>query len=211
MQENGVAITSSGVIHLLDPKEEEVNIADIVDCLSQIPRFNGHGNKFWSVAQHSVLVSKIVEDFTAASFGALSRKATLEGLIHDAAEAYLGDIIGPLRKAEDGPISNVKLNTIEDFILNIVRLKLGLPGFPDDATRKAVESADKIALAIEVKNLFDRDPKDFGLPGVDEKLYESVDESDMAFSSFLDKPAGDYTDVGVDIRLDFLKRLALLL
>ena len=41
----------------LDPREEDVDINDIVHSLSQQARFNGHSVKFYSIAQHSTLVS----------------------------------------------------------------------------------------------------------------------------------------------------------
>jgi uncharacterized protein len=69
----------------LDPREEEVHLDDIVHALSHVCRFGGHCLFHYSVAQHSVLVAKDAEH-------------KLEALLHDAAEAYLGDIIRPLKK-----------------------------------------------------------------------------------------------------------------
>src|SRR4030043_1424578 len=71
----------------LDPKPEEVDIKDIAHSLAFQCRFNGHTIPFYSIAQHSVLVSKIVPPEQA-----------LAGLFHDAAEAYTGDIVAPLKK-----------------------------------------------------------------------------------------------------------------
>lgn len=64
-----------------------VCLDDIAHALAQIPRFSGHGNRFYSVAEHSVHVSHRVP-----------AKHAMIGLMHDAAEAYLGDIATPLKQ-----------------------------------------------------------------------------------------------------------------
>lgn len=74
-----------------DPRIEDVCIEDIGSALSMICRFNGHTREFYSVAEHSVHVSGICE--------AEGREAALWGLLHDAAEAYLGDVTSPLKRA----------------------------------------------------------------------------------------------------------------
>lgn len=70
----------------LDPKASEVNIVDIAHALSMTCRYAGHTKKFYSVAEHSVWVSKFVPP-----------KHALWGLMHDAAEAY-ADIPSPIKK-----------------------------------------------------------------------------------------------------------------
>lgn len=70
----------------IDPRAEEVDIRDIAHSLSLMCRYAGHCNKFYSVAEHSVLVSR-----------SLPPKYQLWGLLHDATEAYLVDIPRPIK------------------------------------------------------------------------------------------------------------------
>jgi uncharacterized protein len=81
-------ITASGrYFDFLDPKPEQIHIGDIAWALSQICRFGGQSLEFYSVAQHSILVSELVPD-----------EYKFAALLHDAAEAYVGDMVGPLKK-----------------------------------------------------------------------------------------------------------------
>ena len=71
---------------ILKPEEYEYSIEEIAYALSNLCRYTGHTNAFYSVAEHSVLVSRLVPDHLA-----------LCGLLHDASEAYLGDVASPLK------------------------------------------------------------------------------------------------------------------
>jgi hypothetical protein len=72
----------------LDPDFNGIDIADIAHALSNTCRFTGHTSEFYSVAQHSVLVSSMCPD------------APLYGLLHDASEAYLCDIARPVKHSD---------------------------------------------------------------------------------------------------------------
>jgi len=100
----------------IDPIPEEINILDIAHALSQICRFNGHCNKFYSVAQHSVLAAEeaykmgydIMVQFTA--------------LMHDASEAYLCDIPRPIKPSLSnykGIEENLMRCIFDKFIINV--------------------------------------------------------------------------------------------
>lgn len=73
-------------VDLYRPLPSMISLEDIAHALSLICRFNGHVHKFYSVAEHSVLLSKLVPEEYA-----------LSALFHDAAEAYTGDITRPMR------------------------------------------------------------------------------------------------------------------
>jgi hypothetical protein len=73
---------------LTDPDPEHIDIRDIAHALANVCRYNGHIREHYSVAQHSVIVSKHFAD----------PKLELAGLLHDAEEAYFGDMVSPLKK-----------------------------------------------------------------------------------------------------------------
>jgi hypothetical protein len=71
----------------LNPRLEDIRIADISHALAHQCRFGGHTRRFYSIAQHSVLVSQLCRPEDA-----------LWGLLHDASEAYLQDVVRPLKE-----------------------------------------------------------------------------------------------------------------
>ena len=89
MQQTKSCITTASgkFFDILKPEEYEFDIEEISTALSNLCRYTGHVNRFYSVAEHSVLVSRIVPQHLA-----------LAGLLHDASEAYLGDVSSPLKK-----------------------------------------------------------------------------------------------------------------
>lgn len=76
-------------VDIINPRPRDFRIQDIAESLSKIARFTGHTRKHASVAQHSILVSYLLE---GTGF-------EMEGLMHDAAEAVTGDISTPMKKA----------------------------------------------------------------------------------------------------------------
>lgn len=77
---------TGGTYWPLDPRADEVRIEDIAHHLSMLCRYTGACRRFYSVAEHSVHVSRLV----APEFA-------LQGLMHDAPEAYVNDIARPLK------------------------------------------------------------------------------------------------------------------
>ncbi len=98
-------LTYSGhYFDFLHPERNQFRIEDIAHALSHVCRFAGHTREFYSVAQHSVLVSRHLElmELCDNSFektgGLTAKQLSMAGLLHDAAEAYLGDITRPLKQ-----------------------------------------------------------------------------------------------------------------
>jgi len=75
---------------LFDLDNPKFNIEDIAHALSLTTRYGGHSKKFYSVAEHSVLVSEILEQW--------GDPYLMEGLMHDASEAYLSDVPAPFKR-----------------------------------------------------------------------------------------------------------------
>lgn len=74
------------------PDSDIINIQEIAHSLAMQCRFNGHTKQFYSVAQHSVLVSKLLEEWGH------SLHTLKQGLLHDAAETYVGDTVSPIKR-----------------------------------------------------------------------------------------------------------------
>lgn len=72
------------------PEPGDIDIADIARALSHICRYGGHVRRFYSVAEHCCHVAAVAPD-----------EFKLDALLHDAAEAYLGDIPRPIKKHPD--------------------------------------------------------------------------------------------------------------
>ena len=73
--------------YTLDPRPEEINPDDIAHALSLLCRYGGHVDRFYSVAEHCVLMSEAVPPEHA-----------LYALLHDATEAYVCDVPRPLKR-----------------------------------------------------------------------------------------------------------------
>lgn len=146
MSQHHFTTTNSG-INVFAPDQfraREVRMSDIMDGLSKICRYNGQVNRFYSVAEHSVLVSlyaELVGDY----------EAMLPGLLHDAHETYSGDIPSP-HKAMVPAFAR-----FEDGYAVVVRQALGLPD-PDDDVWRRVGIYDKMILHREMSVLRDEMP-----------------------------------------------------
>lgn len=93
---NKIDTHSGKKITPLDPDPDNIRIEDIAHGLSNIGRFAGQGREFYSVARHSIHVSYEVE----VRGGGPS--AQRYALLHDAAEAYLSDVPGPVKRSLPG-------------------------------------------------------------------------------------------------------------
>jgi hypothetical protein len=107
----------------LDPQPEDICIEDIAAALSKLCRFGGHTVKFYSVAEHLVHCA----NKAPAGFG-------LATLMHDASEAYLSDVIRPIK----AHLTNYK--AIEADLERVIATKFALP-WPMPPEVKALDEA----------------------------------------------------------------------
>ena len=125
----------------LDPRPEEVSIEDIAHALAHTCRFGGHSEVFYSVGQHSLIVSELC-----------SPEHRLEGLLHDATEAYCGDMVQPLKRFMP------EFQKAEETLYRCIAQKFGLPPIIDEE----VKHFDKVALMTEHRDLLKKPPASWG-------------------------------------------------
>lgn len=126
----------------MDPRPSEIRIEDIAHSLSHLCRYLGHTREFYSVAQHSVLVSR-----------ALPPEFRAWGLLHDAPEAYLVDVPRPVKPYLTG------YREAEEAVERAVAEAFGLSmPIPDEVKR-----VDNAILADEAAQLMVTPPRDWHL------------------------------------------------
>lgn len=146
------------VVDLSDPQTEDFCIEDIAHSLAFQCRWTGHTKEFYSVAQHSVV----------ASFVPVGHPAYLENtrewdkikLLHDAGEAYYGDLATPFKKAMDEAYQVVK----QPIDIAIEEALLGY-GVKPELYRAIVKPVDGLLLSLEGAWLMGLDipkPEQFG-------------------------------------------------
>lgn len=133
--------TFSGVeFHFLDPDPDEILLVDIAHALSNNCRFTGHVSRHYSVGEHSIIASEVIEDQSLA----------LEALLHDASEAYMVDMPKPMKQAFENILGITAFQDMEDNITNAIREKFGLPL---GEMHPLVKEVDNRLCRTEIENL----------------------------------------------------------
>lgn len=162
-------LTASGrQVDLSAPQPKTIKMVDIALALSRIPRFGGHTLRTWSVADHSLLVADLMGADTDPAI-------QLAALLHDAHEAYIGDLILPLQdeiQARSGtgyPSAPGILREIRNDLDAAIEHAFALP--KGALIDPAIKAADRLALAIEARLLMSPDAGEWpGMPTLPDPL-----------------------------------------
>lgn len=153
-KEDLIKTADGSYFNLANPTPESVSLTTIAAALSKLCRYGGHCKRFYSVAEHCVHAANL----------ALSSGVHPDGvkavLLHDASEAYAGDVVKPLKR-----MLSVYLET-EDRITNIIGEAFGVDF---DKWEDTVKKFDRIMLKSEKAKMWDYCPEEWaGLEGVKE-------------------------------------------
>jgi hypothetical protein len=130
---------SGRFVNPFEPDPEQLDIGDIARALANVCRFGGHCRSFYSVAQHSVIVSELVEQRGG------DVEDVFAALMHDATEAYLGDMPHPIKHRS--PLG-VAFKEAEDRLEAVLRARFNIK-----ADVPEIKKVDRALLATERKAL----------------------------------------------------------
>lgn len=153
----------------LDPRIDDLDIVDIAAGLSKLVRYGGHCLRFYSVAEHSVLIAR--------KLMAQQRPVRIcrAGLLHDASESYLIDVIRPIKPH----LTNYM--QIENHLMGFIarRFDICWPLHP------LVKEADEAILHDEKRQNMARPPADWKLRGKPLGVELQFWTPDQAFAEFM--------------------------
>lgn len=142
-------LTRSGrKFDLARPNADMVDTTDIAHSLSMQCRFNGHTSMFYSVAQHCYLVADLVP-----------AEHQLAALLHDATEAYVGDLVRPLKEGMRDFANSHGDECLYDLTERRVWIAICQRFDLDPILPECVKRADLIALATEKRDLMPHHPE----------------------------------------------------
>ena len=122
-------------VNPFDPDPEQLDAGDIARALANQCRFGGHARVFYSVAQHSVIVCDLLAETGAP------REELLAALLHDASEAYLGDLPHPIKHRSE---LGAQFRAAEKRLEAVIVRRFGLP----EASAR-IKPIDRALLATE--------------------------------------------------------------
>jgi len=137
---NTIRLRSGLYFDFVDPQPDQFTLADIAGALSKICRFGGQVDMFYSVAEHCWHCSN------QGTEDQLPPRVQASLLFHDAAEAFCGDVVKPLK------IMLAEYSVIEHRVEKVIAEKFGL-----DFEHPAIREIDHAMLIAERKALFSKD------------------------------------------------------
>lgn len=139
---NTIRLRSGCYFDLSNPHEDQFTIKDIAGALSKICRFGGQIDCFYSVAEHSYWCA------TQAIYDGLTEFEVAAVLMHDAAEAFVGDIVKPLK------MMLPEFSAIEDRVERVIEGKFGVDF---RAYKSQIRKIDHEMLIAERRSMFSAD------------------------------------------------------
>lgn len=170
--------------HILDPQQDEIDLYDIAHALSMQCRYTGHCESFYSVAEHSYIISLMVP-----------KEDALAALLHDASEAYLTDVASPVKPL----LENYK--AMEETIMRAIAEKFKF----DYPLPETVKRADRAQLKTEAKYLMASggqtwNQEQFGdgsIKGKIPKCYQPIEAKQLFLSRFWELSDNTGVEYGV--------------
>lgn len=147
IEKSWVITLSGNRFNILKPDPAAVKLEDIACSLARQARFNGHTRFFYSVGQHSCLGAEV----------APTKDVALQMLFHDATEAYIGDLVSPVKALLPD------FEIIESRIHWAIAEKFNL----ENPMPKIIKQIDRRLLATEVRDLITKDLSSWNI-GMDE-------------------------------------------
>ncbi len=142
MSKNAFQTFGGRMFDVFDPDPNQIDIFDIAHHLALMTRFNGACKWLYSIAQHSVMCCDRASDYHYPR--PREEELALVLLMHDAAEAYVGDIVRPIKRK----ITDFKV--IENGVMDAINERFDLPRLADIPRFKvAVEEVDNRMLVTE--------------------------------------------------------------
>lgn len=133
----------------MDPRPEDVCIEDIAHSLACQCRFAGHASRFYSVAEHSLNVCRLMQAHPHASV-----LLQLAALLHDSAEAYLQDVIRPIKRCMANSEEYKQLENRWLFAIAMAVAKHCAVELAELCAGSNVKAMDNIMLVTERRDLF---------------------------------------------------------
>lgn len=150
---------SGNKVSILDPQIEDIDIDDIINSISKLCRFNGQCSIFYSVAQHCVegshLAGKLFGEDIAREF-----------LLHDATEAYVGDMIRPLK------VHDKLFQEIEERFYGVIARRFN---FPFEMTQEC-KYIDDVMVTWEKRDIMPNSDPWPNLPDITEYNFPKIEE-----------------------------------
>lgn len=153
----------------------ELNIKDISRPLSRLPRFNGHTSRPLCVAEHCLVVRRLLHKW---GYGELVQ---LHGLMHDSHEAFTGDIVSPFKRFLKD-VLRCDIGVLQDSIQVSILDSFSIPMLENPDQVAAIHSADLQACRLErnlvMKSSLEWDIDNVQVDRADEQFYEFMHAAD---------------------------------